>query len=129
MIFGLAAFDRIKRLVVLGYAGRGTFLTQQEHVKTIKAFIQSVGHRILMITGIIDRGADLAAEEVKRAREAGAAAGQLPKLCDRTLLVQDFSQWLTNPRDAHICFYRVSTCLYGIRCSVFAFQVACPTTK
>lgn len=83
----MAAFDRIKRLVVLGYAGNGTFLAQQEHVKTIKAFVQLVGHRIPMITGIIDRGAGLAAEEAKRAREADAAAGQFPKLCDRTLLV------------------------------------------
>ncbi|KAJ5599071.1 dihydrodipicolinate synthetase family protein [Penicillium hetheringtonii] len=56
----LGSIDGVKGLVVLGHAGEGTFLTQEEQVSVIKAFVKSV-----------------AALEAKRAKDSGAAAGLL----------------------------------------------------
>lgn len=73
----LGGIDGVKGLVVLGHAGEGTFLTQQEQVDVIKAFIRSVDDRIPIIAGITGEGTEVAAEEAKRAKEAGAKAGLL----------------------------------------------------
>ncbi|KAI7779913.1 hypothetical protein LA080_000236 [Diaporthe eres] len=87
---GRVDFDAIQRLgswlgsikgdtglVVLGHAGEGTFLTQDEQVDVIKAFVRSVDDRIPIIAGITCEGTQVAAVEAKRAKAAGAEAGLL----------------------------------------------------
>ncbi|KAK7527988.1 uncharacterized protein IWZ02DRAFT_473573 [Phyllosticta citriasiana] len=59
----LGSINGVKGLVVLGHAGEGTFLTQDEQVQVIEAFVKS--------------GTEVAAYEAKRAKEAGAQAGLL----------------------------------------------------
>lgn len=73
----LASVEGVKGLVVLGHAGEGTFLTSEEQVKVIKAFVKSVNNEIPIIAGITREGNYVAGLEAKRAREAGAAAGLL----------------------------------------------------
>uniref|UniRef100_L2G2E4 Dihydrodipicolinate synthetase family protein n=1 Tax=Colletotrichum fructicola (strain Nara gc5) TaxID=1213859 RepID=L2G2E4_COLFN len=66
----LGSISGVKGLVVLGHAGEGTFLTQDEQVAVIKAFVKSVDNRIPIIAGITGEGTEVAALEAKRAREA-----------------------------------------------------------
>lgn len=73
----LGSIDGIKGLVVLGHAGEGTFLTQEEQLGVIRAFVKSVDNKIPIIAGITGEGTEVAALEAKRAREAGAQAGLL----------------------------------------------------
>ncbi|CDU23463.1 uncharacterized protein SPSC_02092 [Sporisorium scitamineum] len=67
----------VKGLVVLGHAGEGTFLTQDEQFKVIQAFVKSVEDRIPIIAGIAGEGIEVAALEACRAVQAGAKAGLL----------------------------------------------------
>ncbi|NHA68255.1 dihydrodipicolinate synthase family protein [Phycicoccus flavus] len=71
----LASVDGVKGLVVLGHAGEGTFLTQDEHALTIRAFREAVQDRLPIIAGITGEGSTVAALEASRAVENGAAAG------------------------------------------------------
>ncbi|PKZ67054.1 dihydrodipicolinate synthase family protein [Gordonia terrae] len=71
----LASVDGVQGLVVLGHAGEGTFLTQDEQVRTIAAFRDAVQDRLPIIAGITGEGTAVAAEEAKRAVDAGATAG------------------------------------------------------
>ncbi|CAG8288894.1 unnamed protein product [Penicillium salamii] len=73
----LGGIDGVKGLVVLGHAGEGTFLTVDEQVSVIKAFVRSVDNKVPIIAGITGEGTEVAALEAKRAKEAGAAAGLL----------------------------------------------------
>lgn len=73
----LGSISGVKGLVVLGHAGEGTFLTAEEQVGVIKAFVKSVDNRIPIIAGITGEGTEVAALEAKRAVEAGATAGLL----------------------------------------------------
>ncbi len=73
----LGSFPDVKGLVVLGHAGEGTFLTPEEQVAVIKAFVKSVDGKIPIIAGITGEGTEVAAIEAKRAKDAGAAAGLL----------------------------------------------------
>jgi 4-hydroxy-tetrahydrodipicolinate synthase len=73
----LVNVEGVKGLVVLGHAGEGTFLTEEEQVLVIKAFVKSVDNRIPIIAGITREGDYVAGLEAKRAKEAGAAAGLL----------------------------------------------------
>ncbi|KAH8894004.1 dihydrodipicolinate synthetase [Thozetella sp. PMI_491] len=73
----LGSFPDVKGLVVLGHAGEGTFLTIDEQVEVIKAFVKSVDNKIPIIAGITGEGTEVAAIEAKRAKDAGAAAGLL----------------------------------------------------
>lgn len=73
----LGSMEDVKGLVVLGHAGEGTFLTQDEQVAVIKAFVKSVNNKIPIIAGITGEGTEVAAIEAKRARDAGASAGLL----------------------------------------------------
>jgi 4-hydroxy-tetrahydrodipicolinate synthase len=70
----LASVEGVKGLVVLGHAGEGTFLTEDEQVDVIKAF---VSNSIPIIAGITREGDYVAGLEAKRAKDAGAAAGLL----------------------------------------------------
>ena len=73
----LASVEGVKGLVVLGHAGEGTFLTEDELVVFIKAFRKSVNDSIPIIAGITREGDYVAGLEAKRAKEAGASAGLL----------------------------------------------------
>src|SRR5581483_6860322 len=65
----------VKGLVVLGHAGEGTFLTRDEQAAVIRSFVKSTDSRVPVIAGITLEGTKGAAEEAKRAVEAGAQAG------------------------------------------------------
>jgi 4-hydroxy-tetrahydrodipicolinate synthase len=73
----LGSIDGVKGLVVLGHAGEGTFLTQDEQAAVIRAFVKSVDGKLPIIAGITGEGTEVAALEAKRAVEAGASAGLL----------------------------------------------------
>lgn len=73
----LAGIDGVKSLTVLGHAGEGTFLSQSEQMKVIESFAEAVNGSIPIIAGITLEGTEVAAEEAKRAVEAGATAGLL----------------------------------------------------
>ncbi|WP_113628159.1 dihydrodipicolinate synthase family protein [Pectobacterium peruviense] len=73
----LASIDGVKSLTVLGHAGEGTFLSQDEQRKVIEAFAESVNGAIPIIAGITLEGTAVAADEAKRAIDAGASAGLL----------------------------------------------------
>jgi len=69
----LAGFDGVKSLVVLGHAGEGTFLTQDEQVALIRNLVDEVS--VPIIAGITGEGTKVAVEEAQRAVDAGATAG------------------------------------------------------
>lgn len=71
----LGSIEGVTGLTVLGHAGEGTFLERDEQLKVIEAFRKSVDDRLPIIAGITLEGTAVAAEEAKRAKEAGAAAG------------------------------------------------------
>lgn len=71
----LGGIDGVKGLTVLGHAGEGTFLERDEQAKVIGAFRDAVDSRIPIIAGITLEGTQVAAEEAKRAVDAGATAG------------------------------------------------------
>jgi 4-hydroxy-tetrahydrodipicolinate synthase len=71
----LGSIDGVKGLTVLGHAGEGTFLERDEQAKVITAFRDSVDGRIPIIAGITLEGTQVAADEARRAVEAGASAG------------------------------------------------------
>jgi 4-hydroxy-tetrahydrodipicolinate synthase len=73
----LGSIDGVKSLTVLGHAGEGTFLSQDEQAEVIRAFVDSVSGKIPVIAGITLEGTAVAAEEAKRAVQAGATAGLL----------------------------------------------------
>lgn len=73
----LGSIDGVKGLVVLGHAGEGTFLTQDEQADVIKAFVKSTNGRVPIIAGITAEGTEVAALEAERAVKAGATAGLL----------------------------------------------------
>lgn len=52
----LGSIDGVKGLVVLGHAGEGTFLTQEEQANVIRAFVKSVDDKLPIIAGITGKG-------------------------------------------------------------------------
>jgi len=70
----LAGFEEVKSLVVLGHAGEGTFLTQDEQVKVIRTLAEELPETPI-IAGITGEGTAVSVDEAKRAVDAGAAAG------------------------------------------------------
>ncbi len=73
----LASIDGVKSLTVLGHAGEGTFLSDDEQMKVITAFVDAVENKIPIVAGITKEGTGVASEEAKRAVKAGASAGLL----------------------------------------------------
>lgn len=71
----LGSVPGVTGLTVLGHAGEGTFLERDEQAKVIEAFKESVGGRLPIIAGITLEGTKVAADEAKRAVQAGASAG------------------------------------------------------
>jgi 4-hydroxy-tetrahydrodipicolinate synthase len=68
----LVSFDGVKGLVLLGHAGEGTYLTQDEQVALIRTVVEAVEGKVPIIAGITTEGDKTAAEEAKRAADAGA---------------------------------------------------------
>lgn len=73
----LASVDGVKGLVVLGHAGEGTYMSSAEQVEVIKSFVKAVDNKLPIIAGITREGDKLAAQEAKRAVDAGASGGLL----------------------------------------------------
>lgn len=71
----LGSIDGVKSLVVLGHAGEGTFLTVDEQLDVIRAFVDSTEGRVPVVAGITGEGNKVAALEAERAKAAGASAG------------------------------------------------------
>ena len=69
----LSSIDGVKSLVVLGHAGEGTFLTQDEQVALVRNLVNEVS--VPVIAGITGEGTKVAVAEARRAVEAGAEAG------------------------------------------------------
>jgi 4-hydroxy-tetrahydrodipicolinate synthase len=66
----LAGIDGVKSLVVLGHAGEGTFLTQDEQVALVRNLVNEVS--VPIIAGITGEGTKVAAEEANKSKAAGA---------------------------------------------------------
>ena len=64
----LGSIDGVKSLVVLGHAGEGTFLTEEEQLDVIRAFVASTDGRVPVIAGITKEGNKTAALEAKARR-------------------------------------------------------------
>ncbi|HBK45828.1 MAG TPA: dihydrodipicolinate synthase family protein, partial [Xanthomonadaceae bacterium] len=71
----LGSIEGVKGLTVLGHAGEGTFLERDEQAKVIATFREAVDSRIPIIAGITLEGTKVAADEAKRAVDAGASVG------------------------------------------------------
>lgn len=71
----LGSFPEVTSMVVLGHAGEGTFLTEDERVAVIEAFVESTDGRVPVVAGITGEGTRVAVEESKRAVAAGATVG------------------------------------------------------
>jgi 4-hydroxy-tetrahydrodipicolinate synthase len=63
----LGKFDGVKGLTVLGHAGEGTFMTQDEQASVIRSFSESVNGKLPIIAGITLEGTKVAVEEANRA--------------------------------------------------------------
>lgn len=68
----LVAKEGVKSLVILGHAGEGTFLTQEEQVQLVECLVEAVGDQVPIIAGITGEGTEVAAREARRAADAGA---------------------------------------------------------
>src|SRR3954453_7627987 len=68
----LVSFEGVKGLVLLGHAGEGTYLTPDEQVGLISTVVEAVEGKVPIIAGITTEGDKTAAEEAKRAADAGA---------------------------------------------------------
>src|SRR6185437_4535622 len=107
----LAGHDGVKSLVVLGHAGEGTFLTQDEQVALIRNLVNEVS--VPIIAGITGEGTKVAVEEAQRAVDSGAAAG----------LVYPSHGWLRfgyqegAPQDRYKAIYEAS----GLQCILFQY--------
>ena len=68
----LVSIDGVKSLVILGHAGEGTFLTDDERLEMIRVYKDAVGHKVPIITGIVGEGTEVAAKEARKCKDAGA---------------------------------------------------------
>lgn len=68
----LVSVKGVKGLVCLGHAGEGTYLTAQEQVALIRTLVDAVDGQVPIIAGITGEGDKVAAEEARRAADAGA---------------------------------------------------------
>nr|WP_319391111.1 dihydrodipicolinate synthase family protein [uncultured Cohaesibacter sp.] len=68
----LASIEGVKSLVILGHAGEGTFLSEDERLEMIRLYADAVNGEIPIITGIVGEGTQVAAVEAKKCKDAGA---------------------------------------------------------
>lgn len=110
----LASFDDVKSLVILGHAGEGTFLTEDERLELIRAYSEAVD--IPIIAGITGEGTKVAAEEARKSKDAGATGA----------LVYPNHGWLRfgfqkgAPQDRYKAIYENS----GLQCILFQYPDA-----
>jgi 4-hydroxy-tetrahydrodipicolinate synthase len=116
----LASVDGVTSLVILGHAGEGTFLTSEEQVALIRTYVDAVGDKLPIIAGITGEGTRVAAEEAKRAADAGAKGA----------LVYPNHGWLRfgfqkgAPQDRYKAIYEAS----GLQCILFQYPDATKAT-
>ncbi len=114
----LTGFDGVRSLVILGHAGEGTFLTQDEQVATIAGLVEAVD--VPVIAGITGEGTAVAVAEAKRAVAAGASAG----------LIYPSHGWLRfgfqrgAPQDRYRAIYEEA----GLPCILFQYPDATKAT-
>jgi len=107
----LVSVEGVKSLVILGHAGEGTFLTQTEQVKLIETLANAVD--VPIIAGITGEGTEVAAQEARRAADAGAIGA----------LVYPSHGWLRfgyqdgAPQDRYKAIYEAS----GLQCILFQY--------
>jgi len=107
----LVSVESVKSLVILGHAGEGTFLTQAEQVKLIECLVDAVD--VPIIAGITGEGTEVAAQEARRAADAGATGA----------LVYPSHGWLRfgyqfgAPQDRYKAIYEAS----GLQCILFQY--------
>lgn len=107
----LVSVEGVKSLVILGHAGEGTFLTQAEQVKLIECLVDAVD--VPIIAGITGEGTEVAAQEARRAADAGATGA----------LVYPSHGWLRfgyqfgAPQDRYKAIYEAS----GLQCILFQY--------
>ncbi|MGR6327481.1 dihydrodipicolinate synthase family protein [Sphingomonas sp. XXL09] len=107
----LVSVEGVKSLVILGHAGEGTFLTQSEQVKLIECLVDAVD--VPIIAGITGEGTEVAAQEARRAADAGAIGA----------LVYPSHGWLRfgyqfgAPQDRYKAIYEAS----GLQCILFQY--------
>lgn len=110
----LASFDDVKSLVILGHAGEGTFLTEDERLELIRAYSEAVD--IPIIAGITGEGTKVASEEARKCKDAGATGA----------LVYPNHGWLRfgfqkgAPQDRYKAIYENS----GLQCILFQYPDA-----
>lgn len=103
----------VKSLVLLGHAGEGTFLTQDEQVRLIETVVEAVNDEIPVIAGITTEGTEVACLEAQRAVKAGATGA----------LVYPSHGWLRfgyqdgAPQDRYKAIYEAS----GLQCILFQY--------
>ena len=68
----LVSMEGVKSLVILGHAGEGTFLTEEERLALIRTYVEAVDGAVPIIAGITGEGTRVAAEEAKKCKAAGA---------------------------------------------------------
>ncbi|MBB3613002.1 dihydrodipicolinate synthase family protein [Rhizobium sp. BK602] len=68
----LVSIKGVKSLVILGHAGEGTFLTEEERLALIHTYVEAVNGEIPIIAGITGEGTKVAAAEAKKCKAAGA---------------------------------------------------------
>lgn len=110
----------VKSLVLLGHAGEGTFLTQDEQVRLIETVVEAVNDEIPVIAGITTEGTEVACLEAKRAVKAGATGA----------LVYPSHGWLRfgyqdgAPQDRYKAIHEAS----GLQCILFQYPDATKAT-
>lgn len=68
----LVSIKGVKSLVILGHAGEGTFLTEDERLALIRTYAEAVDGAVPIIAGITGEGTKVAAEEARKCKAAGA---------------------------------------------------------
>lgn len=68
----LVSVEGVKSLVILGHAGEGTFLTEDERLALIETYVEAVDGAVPIIAGITGEGTRVAAAEAKKCKAAGA---------------------------------------------------------
>ncbi|MFV0384116.1 dihydrodipicolinate synthase family protein [Paracoccus sp. (in: a-proteobacteria)] len=68
----LVSIPGVKSLVILGHAGEGTFLTEDERLALIRTCAEAVDGAVPIIAGITGEGTAVAAQEAKKCKAAGA---------------------------------------------------------
>jgi 4-hydroxy-tetrahydrodipicolinate synthase len=112
----LVSMDGVKSLVILGHAGEGTFLTEEERLKLIRTYVEAVDGAVPIIAGITGEGTRVAAEEAKKCKAAGATGA----------LVYPNHGWLRfgfqkgAPQDRYKAIWQES----GLQCILFQYPDA-----